>query len=198
MNTPLGIGRLLGALAIAVAGLVACVTVLAATGAPNVWGTSLAFTLLLLGFAGLAVARTPASPARPARLALFIVSLLALLLAGSLPWPPAPGAERHSAIVLALVLVGSLLASALLSRAPSVALALLVALAAYGCVYMGRLIRLAAIAAGDATYASPAIVLSLALAASLCAASIAALWHARTVVSSAFPRVRRGRASAGG
>jgi hypothetical protein len=182
---------LAGALALALLGIVASVAVLAATGAPDPWGTALALALLLLGFAGLAVARTPASPWRPVRLALSIVVLLSLFLAASLPWPPASGAERQSAIVLTLVLVGSLLASVSLSRAPRFAVALLVALAAYGCVYMGRLVRAAAAAAAGASYASPAIVLSMALAGSLCAASIAALWHARSIISIAYAGLRQ-------
>ena len=161
------------------AGIAACVLVLAATGGPNPAGTVLAFALLIPGFVGLAVTRTPAAPWRPTRIALAIALVLIVALLSSLPWPPAAGGERQSAIILSLALVLTLLALLFASRAPRVALVLLAILAVYGCFMIVSFTRAVARATTGTAYAGPAVVISVTLAACIGAAWIGALWLSR-------------------
>ena len=179
------IRRVGAGLALVVVGVLACVTSLAATGRPDVWGAGLAFVFLLLGFGGLAVARTPHSPWRPTRLALAIGSLLSLVLAAGIRWPPDSSTERTNAVALSLAIACSVFALLLPSRAPRAALALIGLLAAYGLFILVQFTR-AMSATSPNSYSGPAVVISATLAAGLGAAWISALWHARTILRAQF------------
>ena len=181
-------GRVTGGLFFALMGIAVCSALLAATGEPDALGTALAFIALLLGFAGLAVARSRSAPWRPTRLALAIALLLSLLLILGLPWPPESPNDRSRWLIMAAALVASLLALLLPARAPRVALVLLAGLGVYGALILIHLLRVLSYSPFGTADFSPTVMLSISLPAGLGAAWVAALWHARALISAEIGR----------
>jgi hypothetical protein len=171
--------RGIAALVSILAGFVACVLVVAATGGPDVPSVAIAFAFLVLGFLGVAVARTPDAPWRPVRVCLAWGSPVAAYLMCGLPFPPRGAAEWGSALTLAAFLVAALVVSLSLERRPRIAGGLLVAGGAYALLVAVRFAR--AIGATPGVPSGPAITISFTLAATFAFAWIAALWHARAL-----------------
>jgi hypothetical protein len=114
------------------------------------------------------------------RLALAIsIPPTAFMLAG-LSWPPRE-AERGSFVALILGLTLSVSASLLARRHPRVTVGVLLALAAYAMVMLGRFGGSFLSTAKEWNRLGPAITLAYLLAASVAIAWVAAFWHARTL-----------------
>ena len=180
MHSPRAALRILAGLGSVAAGVVAAVLVIAATGGPDAAGMTVAVLLLLLGFAGLGVARTAQAPLRPMRLAVAISLLLGVYMIYGLPWPPR-GTDLGSLFTLAS---GVTLSGAALLVGPSrprLTCALLAVPAIYGGVMLinfGRYLVAARAAWGTV---GPAVTIAYTLAASLGVAWVAALWHSRVL-----------------
>ena len=172
--------RLLAGLGSVVAGFAAAILVIAATGGPDAAGMTVAVLLLLLGFAGLGVARTVRAPLRPMRVAIAVGLLVAAYMMYGLPWP-LRRADLGSFLTLGTGVTLSAAAFAAGPTRPRLACALLALPAAYGGVMLVNVCRY--LVAARATWGSvgPAVTIAYVLAASLGAAWVAALWHSRAL-----------------
>ena len=166
------------------AGLVAAVLCIAATGGPEPGSVSVAGVCLLVGFVGLSVTRTAEAPLRPMRLALGISIPVSAYMMFGLPWPP-HGRELGSFIILAMGITLSAGAIVLGQRRPNVVFGILIILAAYGVFMLGRFGRALVSAPPAREYSGPAITIAFVLAATVGVAWIAALWHSRRLWHSA-------------